>query len=88
MFPIVVAALYWKRLTAAGVVSGLLTTIGSWLYFFHQADWGANDKFSVPVAGMPVMPVVVIFVCTTLAMTVTTLVTCPPSKKTLDKFFE
>ena len=88
MFPIVVAALYWKRLTAAGVVSGLLTTIGSWLYFFHQADWGANDKFSIPVAGMPVMPVVVIFVCTTLAMTVTTLVTCPPSKRTLDKFFE
>ena len=88
MFPIVVAALYWKRLTAAGVVSGLLTTIGSWLYFFHEADWGANDKFSIPVAGMPMMPVVVIFVCSALAMTVTTLVTCPPSKRTLDKFFE
>jgi len=31
MFPIIFAALYWKRLSAAGVVSGLLATIGSWL---------------------------------------------------------
>ena len=88
MFPIVVAALYWKRLSAAGVVSGLLAAIGSWLYLFGKADWGANGGFSIPVYGMPIMPVVVIFVCTAVAMTVTTLVTCPPSRTTLDKFFD
>ena len=88
MFPIVVAAIYWKRLSAAGVVAGLLTNIGSWLYFFRAADWGANEKFKIEIGGIPFMPVVAIFLCSTVAMIVTTLVTCPPSKRTLDKFFD
>ena len=88
MFPIVIAAIYWKRLSAAGVIAGLLTNIGSWLYFFRAADWGSNPKFEIEIGGIPFMPVVAIFLCSTVAMTVTTLVTCPPSKRTLDKFFD
>ena len=88
MFPIIFAALYWKRLSAAGVVSGLLAAIGSWLYLFHEADWGANATFAIVIAGAPIMPVVVVFMCTAVSMIATTLLTCPPSQATLDKFFD
>ena len=88
MFPIIFAALYWKRLSAAGVVSGLLAAIGSWLYLFREADYGSTPNFAVVIGGTPIMPVVVVFVCTAVAMILTTLVTCPPSQATLDKFFD
>ena len=88
LFPIIVAALYWKRLSAAGVVSGLLAGIGSWLYLFQESDWGSNPTFAVVIRGIPIMPVVVVFVCTSIAMVMTTMVTRPPSQATLDKFFD
>ena len=86
MFPIIVGALYWKRLSAAGVVSGLLAAIGSWLYLFSEAKWGAIEPFSIQVGGAPT--VVVVFVCTTFAMVMTSFATRPPSQATLDKFFD
>ena len=88
MFPIIFAALYWKRLSAAGVVSGLLAAIGSWLYLFREAEWGSTPNFSVVIGGFPIMPVVVVFVCTSFAMVLTSFLTSPPSQATLDKFFD
>ena len=88
MFPIIFAALYWKRLSAAGVVSGLLAASGSWLYLFREADWGATKNFSIMIGATPIMPVVVVFVCTTFALVMTSLITRPPSQATLDKFFD
>ena len=91
LFPIVFAALYWRRLTAAGAFSGVLAMIGSWLYLFKQAQWGSDGGFSVPLwtnPSLPVMPVVIIFGCTLIAMVLTSLVTRPPAQATLDKFFD
>jgi SSS family solute:Na+ symporter len=89
LFPIIFAALYWKRLTAAGALSGTLAMIGSWLYLFQQSGYGANAEFALSPFGnqYPIMPVVGILLCSTLAMFVTSLITPPPSQKTLDKFF-
>tara|TARA_B110000467_G_C18307510_1_gene475690 strand:- start:206 stop:1759 length:1554 start_codon:yes stop_codon:yes gene_type:complete len=89
LFPIVFAALYWKRLTAAGALSGTLAMVGSWLYLFQQSGYGANTEFALSPFGTqyPIMPVVGILLCSTLAMFVTSLITPPPSQKTLDKFF-
>ena len=88
MFPIIFAALYWKRLTAAGVVFGLLAAVASWLFLFQKADWGANRTFAVVIGQTPIMPVVVVFVCTAVAMVLATFATRPPSQATLDKFFD
>ena len=89
LFPIVFAALYWKRLTAAGALSGTLAMVGSWLYLFQQSGYGANTEFALSPFGnrYPIMPVVAIILCSTLAMIATSLITPPPSQKTLDKFF-
>ena len=90
LFPIVFAALYWRRLTAAGAISGIIAMFGSWLYLFQQARWGSNPSYAIQLYEdvMPIKPVVVIFVCTLLAMVITTYLTSPPSDKTLDKFFD
>ena len=90
LFPVVLAALYWKRLTAAGALSGILAMVGSWIYLFHESNWGANTNYKLTPFGPdhPIMPVVGIFICTCLAMVSTSLLTKPPSDKTLAKFFD
>jgi SSS family solute:Na+ symporter len=90
LFPLVFASLYWKRLTAAGALSGVLAMVGSWLYLFRDSGWGANRSYAINVPigeGAEIMPVVAIFLCTLVAMVATSLITNPPSDKTLAKFF-
>jgi SSS family solute:Na+ symporter len=90
LFPIIVASLYWKRLTAAGALSGVLAMLGSWLFLFWKSNWGGNTEFLLTPFGeaYPIMPVVAIFACSTIAMIVTSLITKPPSDATLAKFFK
>lgn len=90
LFPIVFAALYWKRLTAAGALSGILAMMGSWIYLFRESNWGSNKDFALYIFGadFPVMPVFGIFCCSTIAMIVTTYLTKPPSDATIKRFFE
>ena len=90
LFPIVFAALYWKRLTAAGALSGILAMFGSWIYLFHASNWGGDTDYALYFLGndFPVMPVVAIFFCATVAMVTTTYLTKPPSEQTLAKFFD
>ena len=90
LFPVVVAALYWKRLTAEGALLGILAMVGSWVYLFQQSEWGANRDFNLEPLGpdYPIKPVVGIFLCTCLVMVTTSYLTKPPSEKTLSKFFD
>jgi SSS family solute:Na+ symporter len=87
LFPLVFAALYWRKLTAAGALSAVLAMVGSWLYLFRDSGWGADTKYVINVGGFEIMPVVAIFMCTLVAMVATSLMTSPPSEKTLAKFF-
>jgi solute:Na+ symporter, SSS family len=83
LFPLVVAALYWRRLTAAGGAASVLAMVVTWLWLFWKSDLGANPNYTF--AG--VMPVAVIFAAATFALVVVSLVTRPPSEATLDQFF-
>ncbi|MFK7769127.1 MAG: sodium:solute symporter [Mariniblastus sp.] len=90
LFPLIFASLYWKRLTAAGALSGILAMVGSWVYLFRESEWGSNGDYLLAPFGADfgVMPVVGIFICSTLAMVITSFVTKPPSKETLAQFFD
>ena len=90
LFPLVYAALYWKRLTAAGALSGILAMLGSWIYLFRKSNWGADTDYALYFFGknFPIMPVVAIFLCSLLAMVVTSFITKRPSQKTLARFFD
>jgi SSS family solute:Na+ symporter len=93
LFPIIFAALYWRRLTAAGAVSGILAAAGSWFFLFQKSGYGSNRTYSIDISlpgeiEFSIMPVVAIFLCTLIAMIATSLITRPPSDATLAKFFE
>jgi SSS family solute:Na+ symporter len=82
LFPLVFAALYWKRTTKAGAYACILAATLSWLYFFHLSGYGSEL-----VLGPGVMPVAACFICSTLALVVVSLLTRPPGEETLRKFF-
>lgn len=95
LFPLVVAALYWRRLTKAGAAASVLTTIGVWSVLFYRSNFGLPApgkppyRFpEEPLLGIPpMMPIVTIVAASMLALVLVSLVTRPPAKETLAKFF-
>jgi solute:Na+ symporter, SSS family len=87
LFPLVFAAVYWKRASLGGAVGCILATLLSWCYFFYQdifLDAGVG-KSEYLVAD--VMPVTFVFLASLLGMIIGSMMTSPPSKETLKKFF-
>ena len=96
LFPLVLAAVYWRRLTASGAAASIVTTIVSWCALFYRSEFGDNTHYVFPEKTFPVwvlnwipplMPVVTIFVLSAMALVFVSLVTKPPSPETLNKFF-
>ncbi|EAQ78126.1 sodium:solute symporter family protein [Blastopirellula marina] len=83
LFPLVLAALYWKGLTKAGAYASVITAISLWCYFFYQSDFAGNPHYSV----LDMMPVAPMLAGSTLALILVSLVTPRPSEETLQKFF-
>ena len=87
LFPLVFAAVYWRRLTLAGAYASVLATISIWAVLFWKSDFGGNRTYSVLIAGYETMPVVTIFAASLVAMVGVSLLTRPPDEVTLRKFF-
>jgi SSS family solute:Na+ symporter len=83
LFPIVVAAIFWRRSTKWGAFASTISTITLWLYFVIHG-WKKPDY---TIAGSGIMPVALILLVSTVAMIVGSLLTRPPDEATLDKFF-
>lgn len=85
LFPIVFAALYWKRATKVGAMSSLVVTAVLWCYLFFKA---AGSKFSHETELiMGVMPVTFIFLASAAAMFIGSMASKPPSDDTVQMFF-
>jgi len=87
LFPLVVAAIYWRRLTAAGAYASVLAMAAVWLYLFWQSGFGQNRAYVVNVAGYETMPVLWTLLAALVALVGVSLATRPPSDETLRKFF-
>jgi len=92
LFPIIIGALYWRKLTAAGAIAGVLAAISSWCGLFYLAYSQNNvGKYllEIPFGGetYPVMPVVAMFFSSLIVMVVVSLVTPKPRPETIAKFF-
>ena len=90
LFPIVLAAVYWKRATKAGAIASLALTAIVWagLLYYDLAHVKANPAHAGEeflIAGM--MPVTVIFATCLLSLVLVSLLTSPPSSRTIRKFF-
>lgn len=83
LFPIVVAALFWKQSTKFGVLTSIISVILLWLYFFLQ-NWQTSGY---TVGGTGIMPVAVIILVSSVTLILVSLLTKPPSSDTIEKFF-
>jgi solute:Na+ symporter, SSS family len=78
LFPLVLAALFWRRSTATGVLAAVGATTALWVFFFWR---GQQDL------GGGLMPVVVLFAVSALVLIVVSLLTRPPQARVLRAFF-
>jgi SSS family solute:Na+ symporter len=83
LFPLVFAAVYWRRTTKAGAYACVLTAAGVWWWLFAQSGYGAQGQFLF----LGMMPVATIIAASTAALVLVSLVTRPPSSATVQKFF-
>ncbi|MFT5493569.1 MAG: SSS family solute:Na+ symporter [Limisphaerales bacterium] len=83
LFPLIVAALYWKRVTTAGAFASILAAAVSWIWLFANSNYGSDRSYIF----LGMMPVATMIIASTLALVVVSLVTRPPDESTLKKFF-
>ena len=83
LFPIVVAALFWKRSTKYGAFASVIGVVVLWIYFFIRG-WQAPGY---TVGGTGIMPVAVILAVSAVSMVIGSLITEPPDPTVIQKFF-
>ncbi len=83
LFPLLFAAIYWRRVTKAGAYASILATAAVWFWLFRDSGYGAAGEHTQ----WGFTPVTLIFTAATVALVGVSLVTRPPSAATLQKFF-
>jgi len=89
LFPLVLAAVYWKRVTLAGAYACIISTTVAWGFLFYR------DMIAEKPAGMGddellvfgLMPVAIIIAISALSLVVVSLLTKKPSDAIIRKFF-
>jgi solute:Na+ symporter, SSS family len=84
LFPIVVAALYWRRSTAQGVLASIATVAVLWTAFFLDSR-GSQGEYTAFETGL--LPVVFLFAGAVVSLVAVSLSTSPPPGSVLDRFF-
>ena len=82
LFPVIFAALYWKRTTKEGAIASIIAALVTWLYYFHKSGYGGEY-----MVGPGIVPAAICFAVSAIILVLISLVTKPPSKETLNKFF-
>ena len=80
--PLVLASLYWKRATRTGAYACVIAVFISWVTFFTMSGFG-GEYF---LAG-GIVPAAAMWFIGATAMIVGSLLSPPPSERTLNKFF-
>ena len=89
LFPLVFAAVYWRRATRAGAIASILVMAVTWFTLFWKGlvrptlD-GVEMEGDYLVAGM--MPVTVMFVASAATMVLVSLLTSPPPAAHVERF--
>lgn len=96
LFPLVFAAIYWKRLTAAGAIASTIATFAVWGTLFYRSNFGGNPVYGFPESPLmvgetmvvpPMHPVVTVLAASAITIVIVSLLTKPPKQETLNKFF-
>ncbi len=84
LFPLAVAAIYWRRSTLAGAYASILTTAGLWVFFVFRS-W---NEPGYTVGGTGLMPVAVILAGSVASLVLVSLLTRPPEDDRVRRFFD
>jgi len=83
LFPLVVAAVFWKRATRHGALAAVLSVAVLWVFFFVRG-------WTVPgytVGGTGVLPVALMMIVCAIVLVGVSLLTRPPGRETLERVF-
>jgi SSS family solute:Na+ symporter len=83
LFPLVIASLYWRRATKAGAYASVIAAAALWGYLFFDSGYGADTHYLV----WGLQPAAPITLAAAAAMVAVSLMSRPPSRATIDKFF-
>jgi SSS family solute:Na+ symporter len=83
LVPILVAALYWRRATAAGAIASVVVVACGWVAFFADSRAAGAGEAYLPGGAMPVVWLVL---ASSVTMGVVSLGTRPPSEATVVRF--
>lgn len=83
LFPLIIAALFWKRSNKYGAFASIFSVIAMWLFFFIKAG---NDQ-NYTLGGTGVMPVVLMIAVSSLMLIIVSLLTPALSEDRIKKFF-
>ena len=95
LFPLVFAAIYWKRLTKVGAIASIVVAGSTWFVLFYRSDFGANARYVFPEQPLQMGPIVIpqmlsvatIFAAASVTLIAVSLMTPKIKDETLDKFF-
>ncbi len=82
LFPVVLAAIYWRRVTKPGAIASVIVTSVAWFLLFMKSGFGQEELLPFGL-----MPVTYLFAIAVLTLVVVSLLTAPPSAATLDRYF-
>jgi SSS family solute:Na+ symporter len=83
LFPLVVAALYWRRVTKDGAIASVAAAMAVWFLLFRESGYGADPEYVF----LGMLPVATIFGCSLLTLVGVSLLTVPPPEEVLERFF-
>lgn len=83
LFPLIIAALFWKRSNKYGAFASIFSVIAMWLFFFIKAG---NDQ-NYTLGGTGIMPVVLMIAVSSLMLIIVSLLTPALSEDRIKKFF-
>jgi SSS family solute:Na+ symporter len=83
LFPVVLAALFWKGSTRHGVLASIVSVAALWGWFFVKG----TSAPGYTVGGTGIIPAAVILVVAALVLVAVSLATRPPARQVLDRFF-
>jgi SSS family solute:Na+ symporter len=83
LFPVVLAAVFWKGSTRHGVLASIVSVAALWGWFFVKG----TSAPGYTVGGTGIIPAAVILVVAALVLVAVSLATRPPARQVLDRFF-
>ncbi len=83
LFPIVFAALYWKRASVMGAYACIAVTAVLWILWFKDSGYGADKGYTV----LGMLPMAPLTILSAVAMIVGSLLSKAPEERKINKFF-